>query len=62
MEEPKMKTIGTFAKVLDRWRGKRKPREAATTLGLDYPTFRKYASGKRTPPKSALAGLQKRMN
>ena len=37
-------------------------KECASDLGIDYPSMRKYAIGKRTPHKLALAELERRMN
>ena len=59
-------TLGEMADVLlkDRikeWKGKRSLKECAAALDIDYPSMRKYATGKRTPSKLALAELERRM-
>lgn len=46
---------------LKAWRGKRSLKEAAADLGVDYPSYRKYETGKRTPHKLAMAELERRM-
>lgn len=51
-----------LADKIRQWRGRLSLKEAAAALDVDYPTFRKYASGKRTPCKLALAELERRMN
>jgi transcriptional regulator with XRE-family HTH domain len=38
---------------LKKWRGSRSLKEAAAALGVDYPTYRKYETGKRNPCKLA---------
>jgi len=44
------------------WKGKLSLKEAASKLDIDYPTLRKYASGKRNPCKLAAAELERRMS
>lgn len=51
----------TLAEKIKNWRGKRNLKEAAAELGIDYPSFRKYAAGKRTPGKLALMEIGRRM-
>lgn len=50
-----------FQDMLKEWRGKLSQKEAAAKLDVDYPTYRKYACGKRTPCKLAQAELIRRM-
>ena len=42
---------------LKEWRGDRSLKEAAAVLKLDYPTYRKYETGKRSPCKMAMRYL-----
>src|SRR5215813_3192643 len=51
-----------LAEKLKAWRGRLSLKEAAAKLDIDYPTYRKYESGKRTPCKLALAELQRRLD
>ncbi len=51
-----------LSKRINAWRGKLSLKEAAAKLDIDYATFRKYASGKRTPCKLALAELDRRLS
>ena len=44
---------------LKQWRGKRSLKEAAAALGVDYPTYRKYETGKRNPCKLAAQQLDR---
>ena len=44
-----------------KWQGKRSLKECAAILDIDYPSMRKYATGKRTPCKLALIELERRM-
>ena len=57
--------IGTCAVLLkDRlklWRGKLSLKEAAAKLDIDYPSYRKYETGKRTPCKLALREIERRI-
>lgn len=46
---------------IKKWQGKRSLKECAAVLDIDYPSMRKYATGKRTPRKLALAELERRM-
>jgi transcriptional regulator with XRE-family HTH domain len=50
-----------FAKQLKAWRGKRSLKEAAAALDVDYPSYRKWETGKRTPAKLSLCELERRM-
>lgn len=50
-----------FKDRLKQWRKNRSLKEAAADLGVDYPSYRKYETGKRTPCKLALAELDRRM-
>lgn len=52
----------TFAKQIKLWRGKLSLKEAAAILEIDYPSFRKYACGKRTPSKLAAETIAARMD
>lgn len=53
---------GTLLKDrLKKWRGSRSLKEAAAALGIDYPTYRKYETGKRNPCKLAAAELDRRL-
>ena len=51
-----------LSKELKIWQGKRNKKTAASDLGLEYSTYRKYLNGKRTPNKLAMAELVRRMN
>lgn len=46
---------------LKEWRGRYSLKEAAAVLDIDYPTYRKYETGKRTPSKLALAEIERRL-
>jgi hypothetical protein len=46
---------------LKKWRGSRSLKEAAADLDVDYPTYRKYETGKRNPCKLARAELDRRL-
>lgn len=50
-----------FKEKLKQWRGKRSLKEAAAVLGIDYPSYRKYETGKRTPCKMAKPEIERRM-
>lgn len=50
-----------FKDRLKAWRGALSLKEAAAALDIDYPTYRKYETGKRTPCKLALAEIERRM-
>jgi len=51
-----------FKDRLKLWRGKKLSlKEAAALLDVDYPTYRKYETGKRTPCKLALAEIERRL-
>lgn len=57
-----------FKDVLKEWRLKMSLKEkmslkqAADVLGVDYPSYRKYETGKRTPCKLAKAQLERMMS
>jgi hypothetical protein len=51
-----------FKTKLKKWRGQRSLKEAAAAIDVDYPSYRKYETGKRTPCKLALAEIERRMN
>lgn len=51
-----------FKDMLKNWRGTRSLKEAAAVLEIDYPSYRKYETGKRTPVKLAQIEIERRMN
>lgn len=51
----------TFVETIRKWKGDLSLKEAAALLGVDYPSFRKYACGKRTPGKLARQMLEIKM-
>lgn len=51
----------TLKAKIARLRGSRSLKEFAADVGVDYPSFRKYACGKRTPRKLGMAELDRRM-
>jgi hypothetical protein len=51
----------SFKRKIRLWKGDLSLKEAAVKLGVDYPSMRKYATGKRTPSKLAMAELERRM-
>lgn len=51
----------TFKEKLKAWRGRLSLKEAAAKLDIDYPSYRKYESGHRTPCKLARAEIERRM-
>ena len=50
-----------FKDLLKAWRGGMSLKEAAAVLDIDYPSYRKYETGKRTPCKLARAEIARRM-
>jgi hypothetical protein len=50
-----------FKDALKLWRGSRSLKEAAAVLDIDYPSYRKWETGKRTPVKLSQLEIERRM-